>query len=57
MVRLLCILLTVLGLSACGMGGEPAGSGLPPAQETVPEQTADQSHPFSNDTSGQGEPH
>lgn len=47
------LLLAVLGLSACGMGGAPESSGASSAQGTVPEQAADQSQSSSATASGQ----
>lgn len=47
------LLLAVLGLSACGMGGAPESSGASSVQGAVPEQAADQSQSSSEATSGQ----
>lgn len=47
------LLLAVLGLSACGMGGAPESSGASSAQGTVPEQAVEQSQSSSEAASGQ----
>lgn len=55
MLRLLCILLAILGLSACGAGGTPTQSSTPPPQSVVPGRETDQPQLSEEPKSGQEE--
>lgn len=52
MTRIFCLLLAVLGLSACGSGETPTGSTPPPSQSVVSQPESSQPQNESSDQEG-----
>ena len=56
MTKILCTLLAVLTLSACGTGGSPAAPSTPPTQSAVPEQATPSPQPSGETAASEEEP-